>query len=380
MWVWIPRYVYKISSGWHGEGLAAGQAGTIDVQFSKGVDDSWNGAVDLRETAYASKATGENNNGDKYTNHPAFTFGDTELTGFWMAKFEASSSDPNLEHGGGNVTNLKVKSVPNTISWRYITWNNAWTVMRNMETDNFYGWGSDSKDIDTHMFKNVEWGAVAYLAQSIYGKNSEVWFNPSHYMGRIITGRSGNAAILEDLLIDFPNQATSNLYGYDGRTCSSKTGYVCTGAVHATHGRTASTTGNIYGVYDMSGGGVEYAAAYTENAVLTMGAVGSLILNAPPKYKDVYFVGNPENSINNYDKALSHKGDAIYETSSADAGENSWYGNKSLMLYGNNSGFQRGGSNWDTPGAGIFALDRLNNDLYRDIFGFRPVLVVNNGL
>ncbi|MFA5407827.1 MAG: prepilin-type N-terminal cleavage/methylation domain-containing protein, partial [Bacilli bacterium] len=39
MWVWIPRYVYKIKSGWH---LVS--TGEIEVQFSKGIDDNWNKA------------------------------------------------------------------------------------------------------------------------------------------------------------------------------------------------------------------------------------------------------------------------------------------------------------------------------------------------
>ena len=40
MWVWIPRYIYKISTNWH-----INTAGTIDVQFSKGIDDNWNNSV-----------------------------------------------------------------------------------------------------------------------------------------------------------------------------------------------------------------------------------------------------------------------------------------------------------------------------------------------
>ena len=40
MWVWIPRYIYKISTNRH-----INTAGTIDVQFSKGIDDNWNNSV-----------------------------------------------------------------------------------------------------------------------------------------------------------------------------------------------------------------------------------------------------------------------------------------------------------------------------------------------
>ena len=62
-WVWIPRFIYKISNGWH-----TNQAATIEVQFTKGIDDNWNsnviGNIDRRTTAEASN--------DKWTDHPAF--------------------------------------------------------------------------------------------------------------------------------------------------------------------------------------------------------------------------------------------------------------------------------------------------------------------
>ena len=41
----------------------------------------------------------------------------------------------------------------------------------NMETNSRYGWGTSGKGIDTHMMKNTEWGAVALLSGSRYGKN-----------------------------------------------------------------------------------------------------------------------------------------------------------------------------------------------------------------
>lgn len=45
--------------------------------------------------------------------------------------------------------------------------------------------------IDTHLMKNLEWGAVAYLSHSKYGKNAEVWSNPS---SNYITGQAGSSA------------------------------------------------------------------------------------------------------------------------------------------------------------------------------------------
>ncbi|MNI94731.1 hypothetical protein D3C73_1528750 [compost metagenome] len=95
-----------------------------------------------------------------------------------------------------------------------------------METNSRYGWGTTGLGIDTHMMKNIEWGSVAYLSHSIYGKNGQVWVNPS---STYITGQAGESA---DAL------STATTYSYD----------------NLTYGVNASTTGNIYGVYDMSGG------------------------------------------------------------------------------------------------------------------------------
>jgi hypothetical protein len=67
MWVWIPRYIYKISSLWH---VSSTLGGAINVQFSKGTDDDWNSAV-IGNINTAAGASASNNT---WTNHPAFTF------------------------------------------------------------------------------------------------------------------------------------------------------------------------------------------------------------------------------------------------------------------------------------------------------------------
>ena len=74
--------------------------------------------------------------------------------------------------------------------------------------------------------KNIEWGAVAYLSQSIYGRNAEIWNNPSW---DYITGCAGESLAAEHF------SGCINYYDSD-------------------NGQKASTTGNIYGIYDMVGG------------------------------------------------------------------------------------------------------------------------------
>ena len=85
-YVWIPRYAYKITSGNHGDGLSytdnvTTSAGTIDVKFLKNATNEF---ADGTGTAGTGSYT-------DWIVHPAFTFGTTELTGIWVAKYEMSA-------------------------------------------------------------------------------------------------------------------------------------------------------------------------------------------------------------------------------------------------------------------------------------------------
>ena len=334
-WVWIPRYVYRISeANWH-----TSTAGTIDIQFSKGVDDNWNkaivGNIDVREDAESSNA---GTNGNKYTNHPAFTFGDAELTGIWVAKFEASG------------TASAVNFLPNVASLRSQTINIFFTSSRNMETNTMYGWGTSGKNIDTHMMKNTEWGAVAYLAQSNYGKSAEIWINPSSYF---ITGCAG-------------------------ATVSAAAAAECANAYNTANGLQASTTGNIYGIYDMSGGALEYTSDYVDNGHSNLNN-GSIILAVDNKYKDVYTVSSTDSEANNYALVTNKKGEAVYETSTSGSGSTSWNSDYSYMPRTNQPWFLRGGAYYSASYAGGFSF--LSNAGGADgSVGFRVVLLLGEGL
>ena len=186
MWVWIPRYSYSIGSvngtnyyGKKGCYLEADPTqelpGEIDIRFvSNDVKD--------RGTAKYITTTGAR----EYYTPDAFTFGDKELSGIWIGKFETSSSNPSAENGGGNTTELDAMVKPNVTSWRYINVSNAFAVSQKMNNNgNRYGIESTT---DTHMMKNSEWAVVAYLTQSKYGKlgntnftgsNKEIYHNKS---------------------------------------------------------------------------------------------------------------------------------------------------------------------------------------------------------
>ncbi|MGI6325187.1 MAG: hypothetical protein ACOXZS_04540, partial [Bacilli bacterium] len=62
----------------------------------------------------------------------------------------------------------------------------------------------------------------------------------------------------------------------------------------------ASTTGNIYGIYDMSGGAWERVSAYVNNAHTNLTTYGPQIISADSKYKDIYAMGATDTQANNY--------------------------------------------------------------------------------
>ena len=272
--------------------------------------------------------------------HPAFTFGSTELAGIWVAKFEAS--------GLSSAVDVK----PNVVSLRSMTLDAIFTACRNMETTYGarYGWETSGSGIDTHLIKNIEWGAVTYLTQSTYGKNSEVWINPN---SNYITGQSGTSV---------SQTYSTSTYPYND----------------ATYGVNASTTGNIYGIYDMSGGTIEYTASYVNNGNPNLTTYCSSIINAASQYKDVYASGGDTQS-GNYEANSGKKGDAIYETSAASAGATSWYGDHSYMPVSTVPVFLRGGDYYNTTTSGIFHFSRISGEANLGIT-FRPVVLVSGAL
>ena len=296
MWVWIPRYAYSITSGYH-----SSSAGNIEVEFMKGLTN---------ETSTGRKSFNNASGQGKWNIHPAFNYGQT-VSGIWVAKFEASNS-------GG-----KIKVEPGVQSWRSITVNDIYTNCLNY-----------NKTLNSHMMKNDEWGAVAYLSKSKYGKNAEVDINSdsSYYTG----GGSGNAYV-------------------------TNVGQ--------------STTGTVYGVYDMSGGAWEYVAGYVNNGNSSLTSYGSSLVNGDAKTKNVYSKASSDNNTNNYNANSGKYGDAVYETSAnGNSSSSSWYGDYSNFPYTSIPFFRRGGSYANGADAGVFYFDSNYGDSYSDN-SFRPVLV-----
>lgn len=138
--VWIPRYAYKI-----GKVTFAGTTsqGTIDIIFVNKNNLDENGKNLPKE----------------YIVHPAFTFGKSELSGFWVAKYPASK-----------INNRKVQSKPGKDIWTGLNISAIVDICYNIATDTSYGF-KDLNPGETHLMKNTEWDCVVYLAHSKYGRN-----------------------------------------------------------------------------------------------------------------------------------------------------------------------------------------------------------------
>lgn len=194
MFVWIPRYAYNITSNYH-----SNSTGNINVKFVKGTTNLTTDANSTKIEATSGK--------NKWNIHPAFcdesqnsyanSGWNKELTGIWVAKFEASSTNTSATNGGGDVTNLSIKVLPGVVSWRGISENNIFNNCKNMNlVGNIYGLNTE---VTPHQMKNSEWGAVSYLTHSKYGNEVEPYINNS------TTFITGNAA------------ATANAVGASGK-------------------------------------------------------------------------------------------------------------------------------------------------------------------
>ena len=331
MWVWIPRYAYKIT---YKNKDNKSEGGTIDIAFLKGttndfLDSSIQGNV---ETSISNVTYTENANGTKSQNQwllePAFTFGDENIEGFWFAKFEASNTGGYGDDAStANDANLTMRIKPNVTSWRNITAANIFTACLNLTSSaNYKTYFNNVSNVDTHMTKNVEWGAVAYLAHSKFGLNGkEIGINA--------------------------NSSYKTGIGNDGSS------------VYNTEvGKNSSTTKNVYGIYDMSGGAFEYVAA------CYAGYIKKLTENADEAYISKY--------IEVYDSYSPLKfGDAMFETSYNSSKETSWFDDYSYFVYSDYPVFERGGNSFNASNAGIFSF-YIGTGSYIVNEGFRPVCIV----
>ena len=327
MLVWVPRYAYRITYK-NSSGEVLGYSDSRGIVTKDGKTPS----------SYQTPTTSINVNGsigstkyEYYRPHPAFETDldqggwSQRLTGIWVGKFEATGSTS------------EVTSKSSLSSLRSITIGTMWQSAK----DNF-----KAKTSESHMMKNSEWGAVAYLTESKYGRNTTAVTRNTD--SGYYTGGASTVGAYKDNILQ-------------------------------------STTGNVYGIYDTVGGAYEYVASYIANNqqaygyqfASNAGTSGSKNdKEESTKYATVYKYNTTSDTIqNNYDLNLNKVfGDGITETSTSGIGASSWHSANSSFVDTSYPFFVRGGI-YNTSYAGSFYFTRNRGGDGSGI-GFRPVCVV----
>ena len=319
-YVWIPRYKYQLFNADN----KSVDAQVINIEFENGIATT--GTVSCQDAINQTDSEGNQiseictnaSNGNWYT-HPAFTFGSEELSGFWVGKFEISTTDTTC-NTTPNATNcnkvLPISIKPGVSSYRYANNYNFFESIKKIKED--YNLNGDS-----HMIKNMEWGAVAYLKQSKYGLSlTDIAINrTTYYTG----GGAGNA--------------------YKDNVAQS-------------------TTGNIYGVYDLSGGTLEYVMANMVDSSGTFLVQSSGFANAPEeKYYDKYTYGT-----SNTTHSRGKLGDATKETlTTFGSTTGGWYSDFAYFVFSTYPWVYRGGKYNIGSSAGVFYFSNHTGYTYSDV-------------
>ena len=230
--VWIPKYRYQLwDLGLYNNYMETDNSKVHKIPIIFG-DYNTNDSVDGEcTTPMESGATGNCAIGD-YMTHPAFL--SIPSTGFWLGKFETgyrgATSTREAEQNINDSSKIIVK--PNAYSWRGIQLANA-----------FYTSYNYKRELDSHMIKNTEWGAVAYLQHSAYGSAISVRINNN---SDYITGYQAN------------NEPTCGTYNSPNIDCNIQCNDESCNTAYP-NSVLSSTTGNITGIYDMSGGSWDYS-------------------------------------------------------------------------------------------------------------------------
>ena len=402
-------------------------AGTISVKFLKNISD-----LDETDTTISRNYTYSGDAMTDYVVHPAFRDGsstnymngewDEEVSGFWVAKYEAgyqantitdtdgvlstaiSNADDTVVYSDLNYTsynssyetnalsqNLSSTGYSNeklsypvfkplTYSYNLISIGDSYVLSQSIDTANSF-YGLSSSQTDSHMIKNSEWGAVVYLAQSSYGRaETEITIN-DYYTSESTPYKIAITGLASSDGSESSTQDLSNVAAYN-----------------TTNGMQASTTGNITGVYDLNGGLWEKISGYILNgnsyltSTGTNGSSGGLMGTTSTANVDGYktlstrnYTVYPYNSssdirLDNYTRykelltSTYGYGNAILETSSIGDESHSWNFDYSYFAYDTTPFFSRGGYYGNESNTGSFAFASTSGAAhYYDVF--RVILV-----
>lgn len=290
-YVWIPRFKYRLWNVTGEPNISSYDAYTkgIDISFEKNKESG--GSIYCKDNICYSDEERTisltQNDNDKYYTPSSFT-NNEELLGFWVGKYEVSNGcKDNCLTNSSNFTIL-----PNQESWRNNNLSNYYEAIK-------------GKANSYHIIKNSEWGTISYLSHSKYGICSNMKCTEITSNNTYISGKEGKD----------------------------------------------STTGNIYGVFDMAGSASEFVMAnYTSNNSLSLN-------NSNFKYN----VTIPSTDYDLYSGTNFILGDATKEILLTQSSTGSWDNNYSIFIDKVNNWFIRGGMAGNEVGNGIFYYNATND-------------------
>lgn len=444
--VYIPRYAYEVQRRDATDKFVSDSAGSgFDIHFEttstpkstpaagcSTLSGSTLTAKDYRtecginRTYHGGTTTDGVYAATTWATHPAFTWGKAELNGFWMGKFETTGkiSAPTIKPN-------QVANVNNTIGQQFTS---AASIGVDDPTADTMGStvngitknGHNMSTAKSHMLKSSEWGAATYLSASNYGAgvnnvlnngaynhksrrdtnavNSDADGNSASTWGGAATGcgTSSESDTYSSNGYYFPQHtttlnATTLQYsdGMDGGSVCETSSTDITHAYNQSLGVKASTTNNVYGVYDMAGGMDEYVMGNLTYSTGQSTSKASYVAN-PIKspYLDLYntsdgFGNKPSWSSKSSDTGewrynndvctwTTCGGQALHETKrvqSVSSNGQSWGSDYSLFPYRGFPWDQRGGRADDRSYAGLFAADGVSRGDSHDSYAFRVSLV-----
>ena len=271
-------------------------------------------------------------------------------------------SNTEVTSGTGNITisnTVRAVSKPSQYAWNWINISNCFN--NSMNYSNLQLTGSKS-----HLMKNSEWGAIAYLTQSKYGRNEN------------------------EIGINGYNKDTTNyakITGMGGSSINNK--------YNTEYGMNASTTGNIYGIYDLSGGNWEYIATlyskytngngsalytHTANEKYAKDIENSQLPANSSKYVTIYpidaTVGEKDGTMSfHFFKWNEIYGDAIFETASQPGNKKGWFENEADGDSAENQPFCTRGGWYNNTVSGLFSFGDSEGSTAYNSHCYRIVLI-----
>ena len=310
--VWIPRYEYKLPArSLVKVGASSDGGSSLPYDPDQGGGSSPKPiipkAIDINFISSSATTPSEG-----YSFHPGFAW-DSDWSdgisewkdGIWIGKFESTAA----EEEANTIQKIMIK--PNTRSWRNVNVYNMYTSGLNLDTD--YGIAY----LDSYMPRYTEWTTVSSLTNSIFGKCS-----------------------------DYDNCAEV--------TRNNDSTYF-SGAGDYEKNVNLSTTGNITGIYDLSGSAYEYVMGYASES---RDDSGFTTLPTDNKYTDIFTVRNNSgyvyaiiSGVNGSTTMNGIFGELLLDKTLT----TSWYSDTAISINASDPWYILGGGYNSNAGAGLFA-------------------------